>query len=116
MNDLQLHHALQNEIAELKREIYNMKIVDEKKDKEIARLTRRNVEWKCKYKTIYEKHSTREILLTRSDKALEAIKEIKLEGFTGTAGLQIKMIAEKCFLSISHADYLWYKHKKAAKG
>lgn len=78
-------------------------------EKEVARLTRRNVEWKCKYKKLHEKHSKRKILKTRSSKALEQIEQVKNNGFTGTVISQIRLIADKNFLSVGHTQDLWYK-------
>tara|TARA_R110000751_G_scaffold302354_1_gene416346 strand:- start:260 stop:553 length:294 start_codon:yes stop_codon:yes gene_type:complete len=90
MNDLQAYH----EIKTLK--------------KEVARLTLRNVEWKHKYKKLCEKHGHRRPT-SRGDKALITIEKIKLEGFTGTVISQLKLVADKHFLSVGHINDLWYK-------
>lgn len=116
MNDLQLHHKLLNSNDELKKEVaklkYRLKKLETEHDKEVTRLKRRNVEWKCKYKKLHNKHSTRDILVTRSAKALKEIALVKQQGFTGTVRSQIRLIAEKHFLSVGHTQDLWYKSNK----
>lgn len=80
-------------------------------EKEVKRLKRRNTEWRCKYKKLYNKHSKRKLYLTRSEKALKYVNQVKQEGFTGTTISQIRLIAKKHFLSVSHTTDLWYKSK-----
>lgn len=91
MDDLKQYLTLKNRVAEL--------------EKEVARLKRRNTEWKHKYKKVAKKG----VLQSRSSKALETIEEIKRVGFTGTVRAQIKLVAEKHFLSVGHVTDLWYK-------
>lgn len=81
-------------------------------EKEVARLTRRNVEWKHKYKKISNKYSKKNVLVTRSAKALKEIALVKEQGFIGTIINQIRLIAEKHFLSVGHTQDLWYKSNK----
>lgn len=93
-------------------EYLDQKVRIEELEKEVARLTRRNVEWKHKYKKLHNQYSKREILLTRSDKARADIKQVKNEGFTGTVRSQIRLIADRHFLSVGHTTDLWYKYEK----
>ena len=83
----------------------------EQLEKEIVRLKRRNVEWKCKYKKLHQKFSKRDILLTRTDKALRVIAEIKSKPIEGTVRANVKRIANANFLSVGYVQDLWYKGK-----
>jgi len=119
MNDLQIKHLQDNlrdalaRVAELEHFDGEARVAE--LEKEVVRLKRRNVEWKCKYKKIHNKHSSRNILVTRSAKALKEIEKIKTEGFTGTVRSQLRLIAAKFFLSVGHTQDLWYKGDQYAK-
>ena len=79
----------------------------EELEKEVERLKRRNVEWKHKYYKLKEKHGGSKPL-TRSEKAVIMINEVKSKGFDGAIIDQIRMIADKTCLSVSHVLDLWY--------
>lgn len=90
-------------------EYFSQKQRIEALEKEVQRLKRSNTGWKYKYYKIREQLGYKKPL-TRTDKALNMIRQIKQDGFNGTVVEQIRTVAKQTFLSVGHVQDLWYKH------
>ena len=94
MNDLSEYFSQQDRIKELESELI------------IANKKRKNQEdAKNKYKRMYRKLKGEKEVLTRKEKALSLIKNLK---GTGKPYSLIKEIAERCCFSFSTVRDLWY--------
>lgn len=102
VNDLSEYFSQKQRIESLEKEIVQL-------EKEVAQLTRRNVEYKHICEKLREKLDKKKPL-TRGQKAIITIKQLKRDGFEGKTIDQICKVAKRTSLSINYVTDLWYKH------
>ena len=112
--DLTNYFTIQNNVTELEAKSKELKDRIKELDVDVAKLKKKllsEISQKSRYKRLYEKAISKKVI-TRGDKALVMIKELK--GTDSRVNIS-KIIAKKYFLSMGGIKKIWDKHNKESQ-